>query len=112
MILHWENQFFNIATIIVEGMETVLGAIMGSVFMVLLPEVINSLCSPVMSMNPSFATRIGAISVIVYGLVIIFFLLFESGGLFGIWMKLKRFWKPWPFKYEIYVLHYWNDGKH
>lgn len=88
-----------IAMIIVGGMGTVVGSIAGAVFMVLLPEVINSVSGPIASAYPTFQPRIGAIAVVVYGLIIIFFLLFEPNGLFGIWVRLKRYWKPWPFSY-------------
>jgi len=88
-----------IAMIIVGGMGTVLGSIIGAVFMVLLPEVINAISGPIASAYPFFSPRIGAVAVTVYGLVIIFFLIFEPQGLFGIWIRLKRYWKPWPFTY-------------
>ncbi|UCD79716.1 MAG: branched-chain amino acid ABC transporter permease [Desulfobacterales bacterium] len=88
-----------IAMIIVGGMGTVMGSIIGAVFMVLLPEVINAVSGPIASAYPILSPRIGAISVIVYGSVIIFFLLFEPDGLFGIWLRIKRYWKPWPFTY-------------
>ena len=88
-----------IAMIIVGGMGTVLGSIIGAIFMVLLPELINAFSGPIASAYPAFSPRIGAIAVVVYGLVIIFFLLFEPDGLFGIWLRLKRYWKPWPFTY-------------
>lgn len=88
-----------IAMIIVGGMGTVMGSIVGAVFMVLLPEVINAVSGPIASAYPMLSPRIGAISVIVYGSVIIFFLLFEPDGLFGIWLRIKRYWKPWPFTY-------------
>ena len=88
-----------IAMIIVGGMGTVMGSIIGAIFMVLLPEVINAVSSPIASAYPMLSPRIGAVSVIVYGLVIILFLLFEPDGLFGIWIRIKRYWKPWPFTY-------------
>lgn len=88
-----------IAMIIVGGMGTVMGSIIGAVFMVLLPEVINAISSPIASAYPILSPRIGAVSVIVYGLVIILFLLFEPDGLYGIWIRIKRYWKPWPFTY-------------
>jgi branched-chain amino acid transport system permease protein len=88
-----------IAMIIVGGLGTVFGSVIGAVFMVLLPEVISAVTGPIASAYPTFSPRVGAISVIVYGLVIIGFLLFEPDGLFGIWIKIKRYWKPWPFTY-------------
>jgi len=88
-----------IAMIIVGGLGTVMGSIIGAVFMVLLPEVINAISGPIASAYPVLSPRIGAVAVIVYGLIIILFLLLEPDGLFGIWIRLKRYWKPWPFSY-------------
>ncbi|MFH1242671.1 MAG: branched-chain amino acid ABC transporter permease [Pseudomonadota bacterium] len=88
-----------IAMIIVGGMGTVMGSIIGAIFMVLLPEIINAVSGPIASAYPAFSPRIGAVAVVVYGLIIILFLLLEPDGLFGIWVKIKRYWKPWPFTY-------------
>jgi branched-chain amino acid transport system permease protein len=88
-----------VAMIIVGGMGTVLGSIIGAIFMVLLPEALNAISGPLASAYPIFAPRIGGVSVTAYGLVIILFLLFEPDGLFGIWLRLKRYWKTWPYTY-------------
>lgn len=88
-----------IAMIIVGGMGTVLGTVLGAVFMVLLPEAINALSGPLATAYPALAPRIGGISVVVYGLVIILFLILEPQGLFGIWIRIKRYFKTWPYTY-------------
>ena len=36
---------------------------------------------------------------IIFGLLIIFFLLFEPLGLYGMWIKVRNYWKGWPFSY-------------
>lgn len=38
-------------------------------------------------------------NVMLYGLLIIVFLIFEPLGLFGIWLKVKSYFKRWPFSY-------------
>ena len=88
-----------IAMIIVGGMGTVMGSIAGAIFMVLLPEVLSAVSGPLASAYPILAPRIGGVSAAVYGLVIILFLLFEPNGLFGIWIRIKRYWKTWPYSY-------------
>ncbi len=88
-----------IAMIIVGGMGTVLGSIVGALFMVLLPEALNAVSGPLASAYPALAPRIGGVSAAVYGMVIILFLLLEPNGLFGIWIRIKRYWKTWPFSY-------------
>lgn len=94
-----DRSILYIAMIIVGGMGTVLGSIVGAIFMTLLPEVINAAAEPFTSMYTNLAPRIGGVAASVYGLIIILFLLLEPNGLFGIWMRLKRYWKPWPFGY-------------
>ena len=88
-----------LAMIIVGGMGTVLGSIIGALFMTLLPEAIAAASGPLSSAYPLLASRIGALSTIVYGLIIILFLILEPAGIFGIWLRVKYYWKQWPFKY-------------
>jgi len=88
-----------LAMIIVGGMGTVLGSIIGAFFMTLLPEILGAATGPLSSAYPLLSSRIGAISTIVYGLIIILFLILEPAGIFGIWLRVKYYWKQWPFKY-------------
>ena len=39
------------------------------------------------------------VEAILYGLLIIGFLLFEPKGLFGIWIRIRNYWNAWPFSY-------------
>ena len=36
---------------------------------------------------------------VLYGVLIIVFLLFEPLGLYGIWIKVRNYWQRWPFSY-------------
>jgi branched-chain amino acid transport system permease protein len=36
---------------------------------------------------------------VLYGLLIVVFLIFEPLGLFGIWLRIRNYWKGWPFSY-------------
>ena len=38
-------------------------------------------------------------NLVIYGLLIIGFLIFEPLGLFGIWLRIRNYWKGWPFTY-------------
>ena len=48
---------------------------------------------------PGFAVPVSALDTILYGLLVIIFLLFEPLGLYGIWVKIRNYWKGWPFSY-------------
>ena len=38
-------------------------------------------------------------NLVIYGLLIIGFLIFEPLGLYGIWIRIRNYWKGWPFTY-------------
>ena len=48
---------------------------------------------------PGFPLPSSALDAVLYGSLIIIFLLFEPRGLFGIWVKIRNYWKGWPFTY-------------
>ena len=48
---------------------------------------------------PGFALPASSLDAVVYGSLVIIFLLFEPLGLYGIWLKIRNYWKGWPFTY-------------
>ena len=48
---------------------------------------------------PGFPLPSSAVDAVLYGSLIIIFLLFEPRGLFGIWVRIRNYWKGWPFTY-------------
>jgi len=76
-----------VAMIIVGGMGTLFGSVYGAIFVVLLPEVIQRLMEvlqPVLHMEYTFA----AFKQIVFGVIIVIFLVFEPKGLAEIFSRL------------------------
>jgi len=51
------------------------------------------------ALAPGFALPSSQLPAVLYGVLIIVFLLFEPRGLFGIWVKIRNYWKGWPFTY-------------
>ena len=86
-----------IASAIVGGMGTILGAILGAIFMTMVPEVLKIVVS-YMTFIPNAVAQLSPIRTIVFGLLIIGFLLFEPQGLAEIWRRVRRFFHLWPFK--------------
>ncbi|NEA36751.1 branched-chain amino acid ABC transporter permease [Streptomyces sp. SID13031] len=91
-----------IAMILVGGVATISGSIMGALFITLLPRVTREL--PAVLPFISSSSTAGGITVfqvetILYGLLIIGFLIFEPRGLFGIWVRIRTYWKSWPFSH-------------
>ena len=39
------------------------------------------------------------LNLVLYGALIVLFLIFEPLGLFGLWLRIRNYWKGWPFTY-------------
>ena len=91
-----------IAMILIGGVATISGSIMGALFITLLPRFTRELPAilPFVSNNSaSGGITVFQVEAILYGLLIIGFLIFEPRGLFGIWVRIRNYWKSWPFSY-------------
>ncbi|MEA2039025.1 MAG: branched-chain amino acid ABC transporter permease [Thermodesulfobacteriota bacterium] len=88
-----------LAMIIIGGLGSILGSIYGTIFMILLPEVLRALSEIVKDSLPYFTFIVEALREGVFGLVIIIFLIFEPDGLAERWRTIRSYWKLWPFSY-------------
>jgi branched-chain amino acid transport system permease protein len=89
--------------IIIGGMGSVMGTLMGTIFMVLLPEVMEAGVVGVKFMAggdiPWLTSGLAYVKQASIGLAIILFLIFEPDGLVHRWKLIKSYWKLYPFSY-------------
>ena len=115
-----------VAILIIGGAGTITGVLLGSVFVVGSEELIVDFTTkmaekaagsgfhPVadlvmkvgrddfglLSVSPTGpGLAVAQFTDVFYGALIILFLLFEPLGLYGIWTKIRNYWKGWPFTY-------------
>ena len=88
-----------IAIVIIGGGGTVLGPLFGALFFTLMPGGIQTLLHKLELTGPSLALSLGQIERIIFGLFIVIFIIFEPRGLWGIWFRLRNYFKAWPFSY-------------
>ena len=87
-----------IAMIIIGGLGTALGAVLGAALVTLLPYGIDAF---VASVSPGaagyyiFPAKFGA-----FGLLMALFLIFEPLGLVGIWRRVRDWFFLWPFRHR------------
>ena len=43
--------------------------------------------------------NVSQLNLVIYGLLIVAFLIFEPLGLYGVWLRVRNYWKGWPFTY-------------
>jgi branched-chain amino acid transport system permease protein len=88
-----------IAMIIIGGMGSLLGALLGAAFVTLFPYAIEALLHLLPNVE-KLAGDIFAVNYASFGVVMILFLVFEPLGLVGIWHRLQNYFLLWPFKYR------------
>ena len=90
-----------IAMVLIGGAGTVGGTIAGALFISLLPTLTRELPNylPLISRQVTETPNVFQVEQVLYGLLIVVFLLFEPRGLYGIWVRFRTYWKSWPFSY-------------
>ncbi|BDE68901.1 MULTISPECIES: branched-chain amino acid ABC transporter permease [Delftia] len=88
---------FFLAAIIVGGMGSILGSILGAVFMTMVPELLK-LIVDLLPGGSELTVFLSPVRTMVFGLLIIVFLVFEPQGLAQMWRRLRRFFHLWPFR--------------
>ena len=43
--------------------------------------------------------NVAQLNIVLFGLLIVVFLIVEPLGLYGIWLRVRNYWKGWPFTY-------------
>lgn len=90
-----------IGMVLVGGMGTLIGAVTGAVFMSFLPEFANMLANSLGFIVPAFgdAAVVPYFERLIFGAVIVLFLIFEPDGIYGWVRNLRKYLVMWPFRY-------------
>ncbi len=91
------TSFALLGMIIIGGLGTVLGSFLGAGFFVMLPIFINQFLGSFMEVVP--ADILSNIEAIVFGGLIVFFLIVEPYGMARLWHTIKDKLRLWPFPY-------------
>jgi branched-chain amino acid transport system permease protein len=91
-----------IAMILIGGVATISGSILGALFIMLLPRLVQEVPNLLgfISARPTggFLT-VFQLESIIYGSLLIGFILLEPRGLYGLWVRIRNYWKAFPFSY-------------
>ena len=98
-----ERSILFLAMVIIGGTGSIMGTLMGTAFVVLLPEsmewISTGLKGSAIDKALSLNTNITFLREIAIGLIIIAFLMFEPDGLAHRWRQIKTYWKLYPFSH-------------
>ncbi|PZW49018.1 amino acid/amide ABC transporter membrane protein 2 (HAAT family) [Humitalea rosea] len=92
-----------LAMVIIGGLGSVMGSLLGAAFMVLLPEVVQALVDQLAGGAIDRTLKLGAnisfLREMMVGASIILFLVFEPNGLAHRWRLIKAYWKLYPYSH-------------
>jgi branched-chain amino acid transport system permease protein len=97
-----------IAMVLIGGGASIAGSIIGGLVIGLLPrfsEPLTDLLTPVLNLllfwrtSDNFPLDEFELRTMVYGAALIFFLLVEPRGIYGLWIRVRNYWKAFPFSY-------------
>lgn len=94
-----------LAMVVVGGLGSIMGAITGACLLGWLDlQLRNILSIPYVggwleSLSRSYfsLTGVSNIQFVVFGLIMILIMVFEPMGIYGFWIRTKKYWKTWPF---------------
>ncbi len=79
--------------IVIGGLGSVHGAFLGAIFLITMPQLIAA----AKDVLPEAVAQAPGLQGLVYGLVLIGFVLFEPQGLYGRWLKVRTWFELFPF---------------
>ena len=79
--------------IVVGGLGSILGAIFGAILISLLPVSISFL----KDVLPPVIGQQAGLEPLLFGLIIVLFIVFEPQGIYGRWMKIRFFFETFPY---------------
>lgn len=92
-----------IVMIVIGGVGSVYGSVLGAVAVAVLKDVIDSSKGilqhiPGIQLDPAKnGVTLDILSSLIYGFLLIIFLMFVPTGLAGLWARLRRYFASWPF---------------
>lgn len=91
-----------IAMIIVGGVGTLFGSVLGAVFVGAVPQLVSRYSASIPFIDQSgggSGLSVFQLNQVIFGLLIVFFLVIEPRGLAAVWLRTKAYFKAWPFSY-------------
>lgn len=98
--LFYSIQF--LAMVLIGGAGTLAGVLMGAAFVSLLPRMVEEVphVLPFITAESSggFLTTF-QLQTMIYGGLIVLFLIVEPRGAYGLWLRVRNYFRSWPFSY-------------
>jgi branched-chain amino acid transport system permease protein len=89
-----------LAMVLVGGLGRLVGTVFGVIFITLVPVILDLIVSYIANVyDPNFTILLGPLKELVFGGLIILFIILEPEGLVGVWIRIRDYFKIWPLPY-------------
>jgi branched-chain amino acid transport system permease protein len=91
-----------VAMIIVGGIGTLFGSVLGAVFVGAVPKLVSEYSGSIPFVDEAgtgTGLTVFQLNQVIFGVLIITFLIFEPRGLAAVWLRVKAYFRAWPFSY-------------
>ncbi len=95
----WYLSLSLVGVILIGGLGSIYGTIFGSIFMVVVMELLQLAVMPLSDTYPKLMMDFLFIKEAAFGLAICLFLIFEPNGIGYRWWQIKNYFNLWPFSY-------------
>ena len=95
----WGWSLWLVGVILIGGVGSIQGAIFGSIFMVVIMELLQLAVLPIAEYFPQVLMNFSYIKDMAFGLAICAFLIYQPNGLAYRWWQAKNYFNLWPFSY-------------
>lgn len=95
----WFWSLWLVGVILIGGVGSIHGAVFGSIFMVVVIELLQLAIMPLADTYPKLLMDFLFIKEAAFGLAICAFMIFEPNGLAYRWWQIKNYFNLWPFSY-------------
>lgn len=89
-----------LSIVIVGGLGSLPGAVMGALLLSLLPEGLRLLTGALQGSMPVLADNLLLLQSGLYGAILVLVLLVQPEGLYGMWLRVKRWWMTYPYSHQ------------
>jgi branched-chain amino acid transport system permease protein len=86
------NSISYIVMIVVGGLGSLTGSVMGALFITTLPEIITL----AKDFLPAAVKTAASLQAAVYGIILMMFIIYQPTGFYGLWVKIRNWWKMFP----------------
>lgn len=94
------DSIWYLGMLIIGGMGSTAGVFMGALFLRLLEVMIDNIIPPLAESFPSIAVQLHvSMGLILFGVVIVVFMLFQPRGLYYLWSKLQTYYRIHPYSF-------------